>query len=132
VLVEGALASTESLLAALGAVTARWGRLRDPLVAMHQAHSDLLRAVLGLPADDGSTSSPGPAPEAGLTRTGLRVQESALQAELVAAAIRAEDGAVARLLAVLSAAVAQQLLGLPEGPLPPPAQAPSGGPEVTA
>jgi len=90
---------------ALAVVTAAQRRHRDlrpalrPFVRMHQEH---LRA-LEQPAP-GRTSSPG---AAGLDQ--VRRAEQALQRQLVDAAVRAESGALARLLASMSAAVAQRL-----------------------
>lgn len=85
------------------AATAAVASAVPELVAMHAAH---LAALEAAPA-------PSPTPPAGTT-TGpeVRQAEQALQAYLVDASMRAQSGALARLLAAMSAAVSQQLVAL--------------------
>jgi len=89
-------------------------RLRDrlqPLVRMHRAHLAVLEAP-----DDRSI----PAPEAGDTPAEalerVRIAEQVLQETLAAAAVEAQSGALARLLASMSASVSQHLAVLPSAP----------------
>ncbi|HEU5035851.1 MAG TPA: hypothetical protein VFT70_02520 [Nocardioides sp.] len=70
----------------------------DDLAALHRAH---LEALDGTASTGGAqrTSAPGV----------VRTQEQKLRTQLASAALAAESGALARLLASMSAAVAQQL-----------------------
>ena len=74
-----------------------------PLVEMHTAHQDALDA-------DSVDASLGTGP-AGLPQ--VRKAESTLQRHLTDAAVRAESGVLAQLLASMAAAVAQHLAVLP-------------------
>jgi hypothetical protein len=83
------------------------------VAAVHDAHLE----ALGAPVPSASTSasptgSPTPAPRkvAELARA-----ERALETTLTEAAVRAEDGGLARLLASMAAGVAQQVALLPAG-----------------
>lgn len=89
-------------------------KLLLPLQQLHAAHLDVLEAA---PVDPGSAE-----PE-GVGRQYRRVlsRERALQERLADASVAALSGALARLLASMSAAVAQHLAVLP------PAVEPSGG-----
>ncbi len=123
-----ALEKTEAMLAGLLA-------LRRPgsaagLIELHTAHRAELLAMLDEPDR--------PLPEATqprLTRPEIPLREAGLQAELVSAALAAEDGLVARLLASMSAAVAQRLAQLPPstsgGPSADPSSGRSGTPSPT-
>ncbi len=71
------------------------------LAQLHKTH---IEALDGTPP----TSSPGHA-----STSAVRRRERALQADLVEAAMAAESGALARLLASMSAAVSQQLVTFP-------------------
>jgi len=78
-----------------------------PLVRAHRQHLAVLETSV-----DGSASAPVMAsPEAALR--GVRRSERDLQAELVRAAEQAESGALARLLASMSASVTQHLTLIP-------------------
>ncbi len=123
-----ALEKTEAMLAGLLA-------LRRPgsaagLVELHTAHRAALLTVLEEP------DRPLPAPtQPRLTRPEIPLREAGLQAELVSASLTAEDGLVARLLASMSAGVAQRLAQLPSstsgGPSSEPTTGPSGSPSPT-
>ena len=87
----------------------------ESLVVLHDAHLSALGAST-------STASPTASPSAAATDLptpgtatvgDLRAAERALEATLTDAAVRAEDGGLARLLASMSAAVAQQLALFP-------------------
>ena len=71
-----------------------------PLQAMHEAH------LLALDAGEHSYASPGMEPP---TRKSVLAAEARLQKFLVTAAVKAESGTLAKLLASMSAAVAQHL-----------------------
>ena len=88
-------------------------RLRDrlqPLVRMHRAHL----AVLEVPGDR-SVPAPdlGGTPAEALAR--IRAAEQLLQQALASAAVEAQSGALARLLASMSASVSQHLAVLGTG-----------------
>jgi hypothetical protein len=76
------------------------------LVAVHDAHLAALGAATS-PASPGATPTASPAD--------LRSAEATLEATLTDAAGRADDGGLARLLASMAAAIAQQLAVLPSG-----------------
>jgi len=78
--------------------TASLGRELLPLIDLHQAHLGALDAEPDRASRDGT----------GDLRSVLRA-ETALQRDLVEAAVRAESGTLAKLFASMSAAVAQQL-----------------------
>ena len=79
-----------------------------PLARTHQAH---LRVLVV----EGQAPTPAPVPSsAGEALTRLKAQEGRLQRELAGAAVDAQSGALARLLASMSASVAQHLAALPE------------------
>lgn len=99
------------ILAALGAVAtvrSEGRKLRQtlrPLADLHGAHLAALDSE-GLDEDLLHLGEPGP----GLAR--VRAAETTLQRQLTTAAIRAESGALAKLLASMAAAVAQHLAAL--------------------
>lgn len=78
-----------------------------PYAALHEAHL----AALGRPVTSTSPVSPASTPTPMPAQADLVATEQALQTTLVEAAVGAEDGELARLLASMSAAVAQQLNG---------------------
>lgn len=86
------------------------GRLH-PLTRMHRAHLSVLEAP-----DDRSIPAPdvGGTPAEALER--VRTVEQALQRTLAGAAVEAQSGALARLLASMSASVSQHLAVLPTEP----------------
>lgn len=115
-LADAALAATDQALALVTAVrTAHPGLRRglDPLVALHRAHGQVLTDTgAGAPP-----SSPVPVPRSpGEALRQVRAREQGLQLDLAGWSVAARDGALARLLAVLSAGVAQQLAD-PDGAL---------------
>jgi hypothetical protein len=85
------------------------GRLQ-PLARMHRAHLAVLE-----PPQDRSIPAPdlGATPAEALER--VRTAEHALQRTLASAAVEAQSGALARLLASMSASVSQHLAVLPTG-----------------
>lgn len=103
---------------------------RDALVALHAAHLRALEAPVPAapttpagpataaptPADGpsgtgpGGTGSPTPSP---VTAARVRAAEQALEQTLARAAVAAREGGLARLLACMSAAVAQRVTLLP-------------------
>jgi hypothetical protein len=122
-LVLRALASVDLMLAALVTGPVRRAREAAPLRRLHRAHRTVLLGSLG-----GAEPSEGPSAGTPMTRREIPAREEALQAELVAGSLQAQDGLVARLLAVMSAAIAQQLAVLPR-PGPPPSQPGATTPE---
>jgi hypothetical protein len=89
-------------------------RLRDrlqPFTRMHRAHLEVLEppADRSIPAPD-----PGSTPAEALAR--VRTAEQALQQNLANAAVEAQSGALARLLASTSASVSQHLAALAPAP----------------
>jgi hypothetical protein len=102
----------EQLGAAVGVLAAarRFIRLRPnvaPLLRAHRAHAEVLEGEL-----DGVAPAPRPASLAAATEA-IRVSETQLQSSLVDAAGRAESGALAKLLASMSASTTQHLALLP-------------------
>lgn len=86
------------------------------LVAVHEAHLAALgRSTPGSSTPSGRASSEPASPTAtpGAPATDLRSAELALEATLTDASLGAEDGGLARLLASMAAAVAQQVAVLP-------------------
>ena len=114
---DRAVAITTSLLAELGeALTASDSRLDpDPggrFLDLHTAH------LAALDRAAGATTSPGPTPELPTERTTrprLRRHEAGAQRELAHLAQEAASGALARLLASMSAGIAAHL-AVPVGP----------------
>jgi hypothetical protein len=113
-----ALEKTEGMLAGLLALRRPGGAAG--LVDLHTAHRTALMTVLAEP--DRALPE---ALEPRLTRREIPLREAGLQAELVSAALTAEDGLVARLLASMSAGVAQQLALLPSSTSSGPADSPA-------
>lgn len=106
-----ALTATATALEMVVATRARRPRLRAELLGLERLH----RAHLTVLTDTAATGTAREqAPLSGgdaRVRTEVRARERVLQAELARWAMAAEDGVLARLLAVLSAGVAQQLTG---------------------
>lgn len=108
-LTQQALDATTSMLAVLTASRTRRPSLRrelDPMVRVHRAHRGVLTDVGASP---GAVVDAGAPVRAVATLREVLVQERALERDLASWALAAEDGSVARLLAVLSAGVAQEL-----------------------
>jgi hypothetical protein len=113
VLVEEVAAAIIGALDLVGLVRRRFPQLQPamgPLARMHRAHLGVLHVEVETRT---ATSVPASAPVA-LAR--LRGEEQRLQKAMAKAAVRARSGALARLLASMSAAVAQQLAVLPDQP----------------
>lgn len=80
------------------------------LTATHQAHVAALSAAVPDRVDVTTDPTPYAVPASrGAALAAVRRSETALQAELVGLALRAESGPFARLLGTMSAAVSQQL-----------------------
>lgn len=108
-LVQDVLAETDELIGLVTAARDAWPGLRAPLaplLAMHVAH----RTALDGPTQ-GASRATVPATAAATARL-VRTRERRAQRRFVGAARSADSGALARLLASMSAAVAQQLVGL--------------------
>lgn len=110
-------ALVDDVLVGLGAAVAvvqaarRFRQLRPvlaPLLHAHRAHAEVLEGEL---AGDSPATRPAGAFAA---VEAIRVSETQLQAALVDAAGRAESGALAKLLASMSASVTQHLAALPK------------------
>ena len=114
-------ALVDDVLGQLGAAVAvlraarRFKQLRPtlaPLLRAHRSHAEVLEGELGDEAP-----APRPADLSAATEA-VRSSETQLQAGLVDAAGRAESGALARLLASMSASTTQHLATLPPAPRP--------------
>lgn len=98
---------------------------RDALVALHDAHLRALEApVPAAPTTPEGPATAAPTPAGGPDGTGsptpspvtaarVRAAEQALEQTLARAAVAAQEGGLARLLACMSAAVAQRVTLLP-------------------
>ncbi len=109
-------ALVDEVLAQLGAAVAvlqssrRFKQLRPtvaPLLQAHRSHVEALEGELG-----GEATAPRPANSSAATEA-IRSSEGQLQVALVDAAGRAESGALAKLLASMSASTTQHLATLP-------------------
>jgi hypothetical protein len=122
VLVDDVLAELTSLGALSASVAQRFPRLREParaLVDLHAAHREALGdEVAAGPAEDVG-ESPRPEDATAALRL-LRTRELRAQRHLVDWSVAAESGALARLLAAMSAGIAQQVATLPSAPRPKP------------
>lgn len=113
-LAEGAAADIASALVMVDGVRRAFPRLRgrlEPLARMHRAHLAVLDS-----SGDTSIATPdlGGTPAEALER--VSSAERALQQTLASAAVEAQSGALARLLASMSASVSQHLAVLPTAP----------------
>jgi len=107
-LVSATVEQLDSAIAVL--VTARrFKALRQPLTLLLKAHRRHLEVLEGEP---GGSTAPAPAGPAAALQA-VHHSERQLQAALVDAAGRADSGALAKLLASMSASVAQFLVTLP-------------------
>jgi hypothetical protein len=102
---------TGELTAALGVAesAARVPRLRGSVAPVVRAHRDHLRAL----GTEPTPAPPGPRVDAASALRQVRRSETQLQGSLVEAAGRAESGALARLLASMSASATQHVAVLP-------------------
>jgi hypothetical protein len=101
----------------IGVVLARHPGLRAtlaPVVSMHQSHIDALVGAVpkGASATDGGTGTAIPAGRVPALRR-LAQLERELSSALVSAALKAESGAFARLLASMATAIDERLAGWP-------------------
>ena len=78
---------------------------------MHEAHLEVLE-----PSDERSVPSPAPAASPADAVARLRTVETTLQQTLATGAVEAQSGALARLLASMSASVSQHLVALEDAP----------------
>lgn len=112
-LVDDVLAELSSAADLADAVGSRFPRLTETMTALRRLHEAHIAALDGTPATDtGAVRVPATAPAALVT---VRRREQRLQRRLVEAAVAAESGPLARLLASMSAAVSQQLADHPGG-----------------
>lgn len=137
VLVEEVLAELSAMVGLVTQAATDSSRLRVPLTALRDLH--LAHAAALVPDPDGSTptSTPAPSPAApaeppgddfGSTRSRVVTGERRLQRRLADWAVAAESGALARLLASMSAAVAQHVVHhLGASPDPGTGSEPDGG-----
>jgi hypothetical protein len=105
-LVDEVSAELIRLGAVIGAAQRRFPKLRTrtaPFRTLHAAHLDALGSGAAPPPVTGVLTT------AGAALQDIRTQESRLQRRLADWSVAAESGALARLLASMSAAVAQQL-----------------------
>jgi hypothetical protein len=103
---------TAQLFATLSIASQAWKvpRLRRAIAPLIKAHRRHIRVLEGeLPPE----SPPGPLPDAAAVLSALRQHEQRLKAALVDGAGRADSGALAKLLASISASVTQHLIALP-------------------
>ena len=107
-LLEEILTELDSMVALVTESTAGSRKLRTPLVALrdlHLAHA----AALGADLPD-SAPTPAPGEGSGSTRSRVVTRERRLQRRLADWSVAAESGTLARLLASMSAAVAQHVV----------------------
>ena len=78
---------------------------------MHRAHLEVLE-----PSDERSVPPPAPAASPADAIARLRTVEATLQQTLATGAVDAQSGALARLLASMSASVSQHLVALEAAP----------------
>jgi hypothetical protein len=109
-LVDDVLARLTAALAVL-AQARRAPLLRQPVTQLLRSHRRHVEVLEGEPAEP---APPGPSPDPAASLRSVRRSETDLQAALVDAAGRAESGALAKLLASMSASVAQHVALLPE------------------
>lgn len=116
---EGLVADARVGIAALAALLDRTGKVHPALAAtvrgltaMHRAHDEVLAEAAAGSARPRRASAKVPAdPDRALAL--VRTREAVLQRELVDLAVSARSGPLARLLASMSASVAQHLAALP-------------------
>ncbi len=112
VLVDDVISQLGAAVAVLQA-TRRFKQLRPtvaPLLRAHRSHAEVLEGDL---ASESPASRPA---DLSAATEAVRLSETELQASLVDAAGRAESGALAKLLASMSASTTQHLATLPPPP----------------
>ena len=105
--VRDGLGALLALVARTQAAHAALGPPARPLVTLHSTHLTLLDGEL--PVTDLTESAPRPKARSRAASAALRSRERRLQSRLVDWSVDADSGALARLLASMAAAVAQQL-----------------------
>lgn len=106
------------MLGAVRATRRRHAPLRPALAPLQRLHQRHLTVLAGA-GRDSESATPGPSavrPRAGRALADVRAAEDALQTRLADLAVEAGSGDFARLLAAMSAGVAQAVTALPEGP----------------
>ena len=106
-LVDSVLADLAAVTGLVSRVGSRFATLADEMSDLRRMHNAHIRALDGSPAK-GRPAGRVPA-TASAARTLVRRRELSLQRRLVEAAVSAESGTLARLLASMSAAVSQRL-----------------------
>jgi hypothetical protein len=115
-LVDRVVDELDELAALVRRVGSRFEVLSVPMTALGSLHAAHRRALAGAdeaPAGTGTATVRLAGPADALGR--VRVREGQAQRRLVDWSVAAESGALARLLACMSAGVAQQLVVLPRG-----------------
>ena len=118
VLLDDVRAGVGTALALVEATRRRHPTLRPllrPLALAHRAH-DAVLADAGRGSDGAQDPAPPVRGDPGRALSALRGRETRLQRDLSDAAVQAGSGGFARVLASMSASVAQHLTLLPEGP----------------
>ena len=110
-LVDGVLAELTTALAVV-AQARKTPQLKRALIPLTKAHRQHVRVLEGELTNE---SPPGPSPDPAVSLRLVRQSERRLHVTLVDAAERAESGALARLLASMSASVTQHLSVLSSG-----------------
>jgi hypothetical protein len=109
VIVDDAAAELARMAALLTATRARFPRLRARIAPLHALHLAHLESLGGARDDAGTAPTAPAATSAGAAWSEVRTLESRLQRRLADWSVAARSGALARVLASMSAAVAQQL-----------------------
>ncbi len=122
-----ALRGEHLVLVQLRRTQRRHRRLRRqlrPVVALHQGHVDLLSGAVDTPSASPAEKRPRVPTDPGAAVAALVRLERALAAEHVDTAVQSESGVLARVVATMSAAAAQQAVVLSALTVP----TPDGGP----
>lgn len=113
-LVDQVLAEFEDVIEVVAVERSKYPRLHPALTALVDLHSAHLKALGGETVTAWTDKHHTQGPAAALTL--IRARELRTQRRLADWSIAARSGALARLLASMSAAVAQQLIVLPPSP----------------
>ena len=113
-LVDEILTTLASITGLVAKVGTAYPKVASPMTALRRMHDLHTEALGGTPAIGPATGRV--FTDASAALMGVRREEQALQRRLVDAALNAESGRLARLLASMSAAVAQRLTVVPGGP----------------
>jgi len=112
-LVDRVLAELAGITALVAQVGRRHAKLRAPMADLRRLHEAHTKALDGSPATDPGAARVPSRPAEALAL--VRRRELGLQRRLVDAAVSAESGTLARLLASMSAAVSQRLAAMTGG-----------------